>query len=56
MSSSFDSEFPHLEINSEEIIQQVGKEICARIFMAVFFYGSTKLEIKLKLNQNLARK
>jgi len=30
MSSSFDPEFPYIEINPEEIIQQVGKDICAR--------------------------
>lgn len=37
MPSFFDPEFPPIEINPKEIIQQVEKNIHARIFMAVFF-------------------
>lgn len=56
MNSSFDPEFPHIEINPEEIIQQVGKDICARIFMAVIFMvvQNWKLcQIKIKFGKNI---
>lgn len=39
--------FLHVEINPEEIIQQVEKDICAKIFMAVFFMVVQSWKYKL---------
>lgn len=53
MPSLFDPEFPPIEINPKEIIEQVEKNIHARIFMAVFFMiaQSWKLNwIKIELS------
>lgn len=41
-----DPEFLHVEINPEEIIQQGGKDVCAKVFIAAIFYGGIILLFK----------